>query len=61
MLTVVPIFSISWHYRVRILTELLGIGGKIEYCVAFVELHSGLIAINYAAAFGVGEQFYPVL
>ena len=39
----------------------MGIGGKIKYCVAFVELHSGLIAINYAAAFGVGEQFYLVL
>lgn len=39
----------------------MGIGGKIKYCVAFVELHSGLIAINYAAAFGVGEQSYPVL
>lgn len=58
MLTVVPIF-ISLD-RVRILAELLGIGGKIEYCVAFVELGN---QVNYTlcSCFGLGEQFYPVL
>lgn len=51
VLMVVLVFSISSHYRVRILTELLRIAAKIEYCVAFVEFLSGLIAANYAAAF----------
>lgn len=36
----------------RILTKLLGIGGQIEYCVAFVDFHSGLIAANYRVALG---------